>query len=52
MVEEKQLKMAIIAGASHALKYKDQHWKATPEEILQHISKHMEEILKQMDNPL
>ena len=52
MAEDRQIKMAIIAGASHALKYKDQHWKATEDEILQHISKNIDNILKGMDNPL
>ncbi len=52
MVKEKQLKMAVIAGASHALKYKEKNFRATEEEVLQHISKNTDKIIKQMDNPL
>lgn len=52
MDEEKRvIQMAVIAGASHALKYKNKHWKAEDGEILQHINEKMEEILAKIDNP-
>ncbi len=50
--ETKQLKMAVIAGASHALKFKDKNWRATEEEVLQYISEHIDEIVAHMDNPI
>ncbi|MBI5803724.1 hypothetical protein HY450_00605 [Candidatus Pacearchaeota archaeon] len=45
------LKMAVIAGASEAIKYKDKHPRAMTEEIIQYITekKKMEEILKKVD---
>ncbi len=39
------LRMAIIAGAAHAMKYKEKKFKATEQEILQHISDNMDEII-------
>ncbi len=47
--ESKKLKMAIISGASHALKYKQENWKATDEEIIRKISKEIKEILDKID---
>ncbi|MEK6825133.1 MAG: hypothetical protein AABX12_01130 [Nanoarchaeota archaeon] len=50
--EDKQVRMAIIAGASHALKYKSKNFRATDDEILRHISENVDNILGNMDNPL
>ncbi len=49
---EKELKMAVIAGAAHALKYKEENWRASIDEVLRNISENMDEILGKMDNPL
>jgi hypothetical protein len=49
--EKRVLKMAVIAGASHALKYKEKHWKAESSEVLQHINENMSEIIDKIDNP-
>jgi len=49
MANEKTLKMAIIAGASTALRYKDKNPKETNEQILQKVSKDMREILEKID---
>lgn len=49
--EDARLKMAIIAGASRAMKFKEENWKATPEEVLRHVSANMEDILEKIDNP-
>jgi len=49
MDEKKRMKMAIIAGASHAIKFRNQHQAASDDEILQHITKESENILKNID---
>ena len=48
--EDYKIKMAVIAGASHALDYKDKHIRATSEEILQNITDEIDEILKHIEN--
>ena len=50
--EEKRMKMAIIAGASHALKFKEQKWKATEEEVIQHVTSKVQDILDKIDKEL
>lgn len=50
--ENKQLRMAIIAGASHALRYKDQNPRAHSDEIIQHVTENVAEILSNIDDPL
>ena len=50
--EEKRLRMAIIAGASHALKFKEKNWRATEDEVVRHVSENVKEILGKIDNPL
>ena len=49
MADKKMMKIAIIAGASHALKYKSQNLSASDEEILQNISKEAGKILENID---
>ena len=39
------LKLALLSGASHALKYKQDFTRASDDEIIQMISNEMEEIL-------
>jgi acetone carboxylase gamma subunit len=50
--EDKRLKMAIIAGASHAIKFKEKNWRATEDEVVRHVSENVREILEKIDNPL
>lgn len=50
MEEKKRMKMAIIAGASHALKFKEKNSEASEETILQHITKEAGKILENIDN--
>ena len=50
--EEKRLKMAIIAGAAQAARFKEKNPKATEEKVIQHVTDNVEEILKKIDNPL
>lgn len=48
----KQTKMAVISGAAHALRYKDEHPRALEQEIMQHITDTAEEILSKIDEEL
>lgn len=50
--EEKRLKMAIIAGAAKAVRYKEKNPKATESQVLQHISDNVKEILDKIDDSL
>ena len=47
--ENYRLKMAVIAGASSALKYKDKKLRATTEEVIQHITENVAGIIKEID---
>jgi len=47
--EEKRLKMAIISGAAHALKYKDENPRANEQEIIRHVTENAEDILEKID---
>ena len=50
MVDEKEdLKMAIIAGASFALKRKSKNFRKTDDEVLKEVTKNIDEILEKMD---
>lgn len=48
--DDSLLKMAVIAGASRAMKFKDENWRATSEEVLRHVSSSMDDILEKIDN--
>jgi len=50
--EEKRLRMAIIAGASEAARFKNRNWRATEEEVIQHVTDNANNILKEIDDPL
>ena len=52
MQEKKRTKVAIIVGASHALKYKEKNPRASEHEVIQHITKEMDTILDQIDKEL
>ena len=47
--EDKRLTMALISGASHAIKYKEKNPRATEDEIIQHITKEAKDILEKID---
>ena len=49
---EKRIKIAVIAGASSALKYKERNPKATEQEILQHVTSEANLILSRIDDEL
>lgn len=44
-----KLRMAVIAGASHALKYKEENPKATDNEALKHVTERADLILQDID---
>ena len=49
---EKRVRMAVIAGAVHAMKYKNKNWKATEDEVVKHVTDNTDEILEKIDDPL
>lgn len=48
MNESHQLKMAVIAGASHALSYKSAHPQASDDEVLRQVTREMSAILEKI----
>ncbi len=52
MATEKKVRMAVISGASLALKLKDEKRNISNEEIVQEISRDMDEILEKIDKSL
>ncbi|MDO8517520.1 MAG: hypothetical protein Q7S33_05340 [Nanoarchaeota archaeon] len=50
MVDTKKIKMGIISGASHALKYKQKHPEATDHEIIQYVSSESDTILDNLND--
>jgi len=48
-MEEDKLKMAIISGASHALKYRQENPRSSAEEIIQRITKEADSIIEKLD---
>lgn len=47
--DEKKMKMAIIAGASHALKYKSENPEANDEEAIGHVAREANKIISKID---
>jgi len=47
--EEKRLKMALISGAAHALRFKTDNPRASEQEILQYVTLQANEILEKID---
>jgi len=52
MEDKTKLKMAIIAGAAHAISYKERNSKASEQEVLRHISREINGILQELDEKL
>lgn len=50
--EKEKLKMAIIAGASHAAKYMAKNKYATESEVVKDVAKQTESILDKIDKEL
>jgi hypothetical protein len=49
MAKKEMLKMAIIAGASYALKYKEEHPKADESEVMGEVTRSVNEIISKID---
>lgn len=49
MADRYSLKMAVIAGASHALKFKGKNIRATDQEILKHVTESAEDIVRKIE---
>ncbi len=52
MDAKKKLKMALISGASHALKFKKASPYTTDDDVLQQVSRESEEILRKLDSSI
>ncbi len=50
--ENKKLKMALISGAAHAINFKEKNPHASEQEIIQHITREAENILKKIDEEI
>jgi adenosine deaminase len=47
--ERENIKMAVISGASHALKFRDRYPRASNEEAIRHVTEKMKDILKKIE---
>lgn len=52
MDSKKKIKMALISGASHALKYKKANPYASDEEVLQHVNRESEDIINKLGSSI
>lgn len=50
--EDKKTKMALIVGASKAIRYKEEHPEASENEIIQHIIANSDKILAKIDEEI
>ncbi|MEK6800371.1 MAG: hypothetical protein AABY10_01985 [Nanoarchaeota archaeon] len=51
MSEERyKLKIAVVAGASHAMKFKEKNPRAQTQEVIKHVTESVEEILNNLDS--
>ncbi len=48
--EKKKLKLAVISGASHAIRFKEHNPKATEDDVIKHVAKKANEIVSKIDN--
>ncbi len=46
---EKKVKLALIAGAAHALDFKRKHPNSSDEDAIQEVSRHADSISKKLD---
>lgn len=49
MVKDETLKMAIVAGAACALKYKEENPKADESDVMSHVTRSIREIISKID---
>ncbi len=46
---DNNLKLAVISGASHALRFKEKNPRATDEEAIKHVADNVENILRKIE---
>ena len=46
MVKKETMKMAVVAGAAVAMKYKEKHPNASESEIMNHVTQNMSRIIE------
>lgn len=51
-MKNNKLKLAVIAGADAALKYKESNKSASPQEVIKTITENVENILKNIDEDI
>jgi predicted alpha/beta-hydrolase family hydrolase len=49
MVEDNKLRLAVIAGASHALKYREENPRATDRDALKFVAERIAQILREIE---
>ena len=49
MITDEKLIIAVIAGASEALKYKEENFNAEDQEVLRFVTKKAKEIIRKID---
>ena len=47
--DDRMIKMAVIAGASEAMKYKERNIHASDSEVLQHVAKKVRELVRNIE---
>ena len=50
MKDSYKLKMAAIAGANHALKFKAKNIRATDQEVLKHVTSEADDIVRKIED--
>lgn len=50
--EDKKLKMAVISGASRAVRFKEENPRASEGEVIQHVTDNVKKILEKIDEDL
>ena len=51
MVENK-MKLAVIAGADAAMKYKESHRMASSQDVIKYVTQNVDEILEKIDSDI
>lgn len=50
MAKKDEMKMAVVAGASYAIEYKERNPRATESEIMNHVNQQMAKIIEDIEN--
>ncbi len=49
MAKKEMIKMAVITGAASAIKYKEEHPRASESETMSHITREMRKIIRNLE---